>query len=246
MVRRSVKRAKSRNAVSTCAEECERPGRDMPIGILGSLLVCTVLYLVVATVFTGLVPYSELAAMDPARRAEALTVAMEYVHAPGWMVSVVALGSVAAQTSVLLVFQLGQPRILMAMARDGLLPPVFARVHARYRTPWVSTVATGVFVGVVSAVANIDEMVDLTNIGTLFAFVLVCIGIAVMRRTDPGRERPFRVPFGPWLVPSLGVLSCLVLAWNLPTSSWVRFGIWLVVGSVVYFAYGLRRSRATE
>ena len=230
------------DAVSTCAEECERPGRDMPIGILGSLLVCTVLYLVVATVFTGLVPYSELAAMDPNRRAEALTVAMEYAHTPGWMVSVVALGSVAAQTSVLLVFQLGQPRILMAMARDGLLPPVFARVHRRYKTPWVSTVATGVFVGAVSAVANIDEMVDLTNIGTLFAFVLVCIGIAVLRRADPGRHRPFRVPFGPWLVPSLGALSCVVLAYNLPRSSWERFGVWLVVGAVVYASYGFRRS----
>jgi APA family basic amino acid/polyamine antiporter len=231
------------DAVSTCAEECERPGRDMPVGILGSLLVCTVLYLVVATVFTGLVPYSELAAMDPGRRAEALTVAMEYVRAPGWMVSVVALGSVAAQTSVLLVFQLGQPRILMAMARDGLLPPVFARVHPRFKTPHVSTVATGVFVGAVSAVANIDEMVDLTNIGTLFAFVLVCVGISVLRRTDPDRHRPFRVPFGPWLVPSLGVLSCLGLAYNLPRSSWIRFGVWLVVGAGVYALYGLRRAR---
>jgi APA family basic amino acid/polyamine antiporter len=232
------------DAVSTCAEECERPGRDMPIGILGSLLVCTVLYLVVATVFTGLVPYAALASMDPARRAEALTVAMEYVHAPGWMVSVVALGSVAAQTSVLLVFQLGQPRILLAMARDGLLPPVFARVHPRFRTPHVSTVLTGVFVGAVSAVANIDEMVDLTNIGTLFAFVLVCVGIAVLRRTDPARPRPFRVPLGPWLIPAIGALSCLVLAWNLPRSSWIRFGAWLAVGAAVYGTYGLRKSRA--
>jgi APA family basic amino acid/polyamine antiporter len=231
------------DAVSTCAEETERPGRDMPIGILGSLLVCTILYLVVATVFTGLIPYSELAAMDPNRRAEALTVAMEYVHTPRWMVSVVALGSVAAQTSVLLVFQLGQPRILMAMARDGLLPPVFARLHPRFKTPHVSTVATGIFVGVVSSVANIDEMVDLTNIGTLFAFVLVCVGISVLRRTDPARPRPFRVPLGPWIVPSLGALSCLGLAWNLPRSSWVRFGVWLVVGAVVYALYGLRRSR---
>jgi basic amino acid/polyamine antiporter, APA family len=231
------------DAVSTCAEECERPGRDMPIGILGSLAVCTVLYLVVATVFTGLVPYSELAAMDPSRRAEALTVAMEYAHTPRWMVSVVAIGSVAAQTSVLLVFQLGQPRILMAMARDGLLPSVFARVHPRFKTPHVSTVATGVFVGVVSAVANIDEMVDLTNIGTLFAFILVCVGITILRRTEPARQRPFRVPFGAWIVPSLGVLSCLALAYNLPRSSWIRFGVWLLVGGAVYGSYGLRRER---
>jgi APA family basic amino acid/polyamine antiporter len=231
------------DAVSTCAEECERPGRDMPIGILGSLAVCTVLYLVVATVFTGLVPYPALAAMDPSRRAEALTVAMEYVHAPPLAVAIVALGSVAAQTSVLLVFQLGQPRILMSMARDGLLPPVFARVHAKHKTPHVATIATGVFVGVVSAVANIDEMVDLTNIGTLFAFVIVCAGIPVLRRTEPARPRPFRVPLGPWLIPALGALSCVVLAANLPRSSWVRFGVWLVVGGVVYAAYGLRSAQ---
>ncbi|MGH7436286.1 MAG: amino acid permease, partial [Polyangiaceae bacterium] len=230
------------DAVSTCAEECERPGRDMPIGILGSLAVCTVLYLVVATVFTGLVPYAALAAMDPGRRAEALTVAMEYVHAPPVAIGIVALGSVAAQTSVLLVFQLGQPRILMAMARDGLLPPVFARVHATHKTPHVATIATGVFVGVVSAVANIDEMVDLTNIGTLFAFLIVCAGIPVLRRTDPDRPRPFRVPLGPWVVPVLGALCCVVLAANLPRSSWVRFAVWLVVGAIVYAAYGLRRA----
>jgi APA family basic amino acid/polyamine antiporter len=213
----------------------------MPIGILGSLAVCTVLYLVVATVFTGLVPYASLAAMDPARRAEALTVAMEYVHAPPVAIGIVALGSVAAQTSVLHVFQLGQPRILMAMARDGLLPPVFARVHATHKTPHVATIATGVFVGAVSAVANIDEMVDLTNIGTLFAFLIVCAGIPVLRRTDPDRPRPFRVPLGPWLVPVVGAVSCVVLAANLPRSSWVRFAVWLVVGAVVYAAYGLRR-----
>jgi APA family basic amino acid/polyamine antiporter len=232
------------DAVSTCAEECKRPSRDVPIGILGSLLVCTVLYVVVAVVFTGLVPYAELASMDPSRRAEALAVAMEYVHAPTWMVSVVALGSVAAQTSVLLVFQMGQPRILMAMARDGLLPPAFARVHGARKTPYVSTIATGVFVGVVSTVANIDEMVDLTNIGTLFAFVIVCVGVSVLRRAEPSRERPFRMPFGPYLVPSLGAASCLVLAYNLPAASWVRFGGWLVVGVFVYGLYGLRRSGA--
>jgi APA family basic amino acid/polyamine antiporter len=161
-------------------------------------------------------------------------------------VGIVALGSVAAQTSVLLVFQLGQPRILMAMARDGLLPPVFARVHATRKTPHVATIATGVFVGVVSAVANIDEMVDLTNIGTLFAFVIVCAGIPVLRRTEPERPRPFKVPFGPWLVPALGALSCVVLAGNLPRSSWVRFGVWLVVGGVVYGLYGLRNAGTRE
>jgi APA family basic amino acid/polyamine antiporter len=194
-------------------------------------------------VFTGLVPYPVVARFDEMQRAEPLAVAMDYVHMPGWMVGVVALGSVMAQTAVLLVFQLGQPRILFAMARDGFLPPVFARVHPRFRTPHVSTILTGVMVGVVSAFANIDEMVDLTNIGTLFAFILVCIGICVLRFKDPKRERPFRVPFGPFLLPGLGFLSCLGLAAYLPPTSWWRFLAWLLLGLVLYFSYGFRNSR---
>jgi APA family basic amino acid/polyamine antiporter len=231
------------DAVSTCAEECKDPGRDMPIGILGSLAACTVIYVGVAAVFTGLVPYAELASLDSGKRAEALAIAMEYAKTPHWMVGVVALGSVVAQTSVLLVFQLGQPRILFAMARDGLLPPLLSSVHPRFQTPHVATILTGVLVAVVSASANIDEMVDLTNIGTLFAFVLVCVGIIVLRKRDPLRRRPFRVPFGPLLVPLLGASTCLALAWQLPRSSWVRFGGWLVVGLGVYAAYGARHSR---
>jgi basic amino acid/polyamine antiporter, APA family len=231
------------DAVSTCAEECKDPGRDMPIGIIGSLLLCTVIYVVVAAVFSGLVPYPALVRLDPSRRAEALAVAMEYVSMPGWAVGIVALGSVVAQTAVLLVFQLGQPRILFAMARDGLLPPVFARVHPTYGTPHVSTILTGVLVGVVSSVASIDEMVDLTNIGTLFAFMLVCIGIIVLRYREPDRRRPFRVPFGALLVPLLGLASCLFLVTYLPPTSWARFVGWLVAGLVIYSAYGFRRSR---
>ncbi|HEX8789808.1 MAG TPA: amino acid permease, partial [Polyangiaceae bacterium] len=157
------------DAVSTCAEECRNPGRDMPIGIIGSLVVCTIIYVIVGAVFSGLVPYSYLTTLDEGQRAEALAVAMKYVAMPDWMVGIVALGSVVAQTAVLLVFQLGQPRILFAMARDGFLPPVFARVHPRFGTPHVSTILTGVLVAVCSAFTNIDEMVDLTNIGTLFA-----------------------------------------------------------------------------
>jgi APA family basic amino acid/polyamine antiporter len=231
------------DAVSTCAEECKNPGRDMPIGIIGSLALCTGGYVVVAAVFSGLVPYPELVRLDPGRRAEALAVAMEYARMPPWTVGVVALGSVVAQTAVLLVFQLGQPRILFAMARDGLLPPVFAKVHPRFQTPHVATILTGVFVAAVSAFVSIDEMVDLTNIGTLFAFVLVCTGITVMRYREPDRVRPFRVPFGPVLVPVLGVLSCAALICFLPRSSWLRFAGWLAVGLVVYGLYGLRHSR---
>jgi len=232
------------DAVSTCAEECRDPGRDMPIGIIGSLAVCTVLYVVVALVFSGLVPYAELVRFDESKRAEALAVAMEYARMPGWSVGVVALGSVVAQTAVLLVFQLGQPRILFAMARDGLLPPVFASIHPRFRTPHVATVLTGAFVAVVSAFASIDEMVDLTNIGTLFAFALVCVGVLVMRRREPERPRPFRVPFGSIAIPTAGVVSCGVLAYFLPRSSFWRFLGWLATGLVVYASYGYRRSRA--
>jgi basic amino acid/polyamine antiporter, APA family len=231
------------DAVSTCAEGCKNPGRDMPIGIIGSLLVCTVVYVVVAAVFSGMVPYSALTGLDPARRAEPLAVAMEYARMPPWAIGVVALGSVVAQTAVLLVFQLGQPRILLAMARDGLLPPALARVHPSFRTPHVATILTGLLVGVVSSFASIDEMVDLTNVGTLFAFVLVCLGIMVLRFRDPARARPFRVPFGPVLVPSLGLLSCLLLVAYLPPSSWLRFVGWLVVGLVIYALYGFRHSR---
>jgi APA family basic amino acid/polyamine antiporter len=231
------------DAVSTCAEECRDPERDMPVGILGSLALCTVIYVVVAAVFSGLVPYGELVKLDPTRRAEALAVAMEYVAMPNWAVGIVSLGSVIAQTAVLLVFQLGQPRILFAMARDGLLPPVFARVHPRFGTPHVSTILTGVLVGGVSAFASIDEMVDLTNIGTLFAFILVCVGITILRIREPGRRRPFRVPFGAILVPVLGVLSCVLLIAYLPPTSWMRFFGWLVAGLMVYGAYGFRRSR---
>jgi APA family basic amino acid/polyamine antiporter len=231
------------DAVSTCAEECENPGRDMPRGIIGSLLLCTVIYVIVAAVFSGLVPYGALVQLDASRRAEALAVAMEYVRMPGWAVGVVALGSVVAQTAVLLVFQLGQPRILFAMARDGLLPAVFARVHPRFGTPHVSTILTGLLVGGVSAVASIDEMVDLTNIGTLFAFMLVCIGIVVLRFREPDRRRPFRVPFGPLLVPLLGLASCLLLVAYLPPTSWARFVGWLLAGLVIYATYGARRSR---
>jgi APA family basic amino acid/polyamine antiporter len=230
------------DAVSTCAEECRNPGRDVPVGILGSLALCTVVYVVVAAVFAGLMPYPEVMRLDPAQRAEVLAVAMQYVRMPGWAVGIVALGSVVAQTAVLFVFQLGQPRILLAMARDGLLPRFFARVHPRFRTPHVATIATGALVAVASAFANIDEMVDLTNIGTLFAFILVCVGVIVLRFKQPSRRRPFRAPLGTWFVPLGGILSCLALIAYLPAPSWIRFVIWLGVGLVVYASYGFAHS----
>ena len=230
------------DAVSTVAEECKNPKRDMPIGIIGSLVICTVIYAVVAAVFTGMIPYPALKATLATEQAEPLTLAMKFVSMPNWMVGVVAFGSVVAHTAVLLVFQLGQPRIFFAMARDGLLPKVFAKVHPKFRTPHVTTIVTGVFVGVTAMFTSLDEMVNLTNIGTLFAFILICLGIIVLRFKDPKRERPFRVPFGP-VLPALGIVSCLGLIYYLPPSSWWRFVGWLGVGLVIYLLYGYRHSR---
>ena len=224
------------DAISTAAEECENPGRDMPRGIIGSLLICTVLYIAAGLVLTGMIPFGKLVGV-----ADPLAAALSYVD-QGWAAGVLSFGAVVAMTAVLLVFQLGQPRILMAMARDGLLSPWFAKIHPKYHTPHVTTILTGVFVGFFSAIANIDEIVQLTNIGTLFAFVLVCIGILILRKREPERPRKFRVPLVP-LTPILGVLMCLFLMYKLPAMTWIRFVLWLAVGLVLYFVYGMRRSR---
>jgi APA family basic amino acid/polyamine antiporter len=223
------------DAVSTAAEECRNPRRDLPIGILGSLVACTAIYVVVAAVLTGVVPWQQL------NTAEPLSVAMRVVHMD-WAAGIVALGSIVAHTAVLLVFQLGQPRILLSMSRDGLLPPLLGRVHPRFRTPHVATLLTGLFVVVGAALASLDEMADLCNIGTLSAFVLVCAGVLVLRRREPQRERPFRTPWVP-LVPGLGMLACLALMLGLPGLAWVRFGVWLLLGGALYFCYGRHRSR---
>jgi APA family basic amino acid/polyamine antiporter len=232
------------DAVSTVSEETRNPGRNLPIGIIASLVICTVLYIGVAAVFTGIMPYAVLKQKLATEQAEPLTMALAYVMGgqQKWVIGLVALGSVIAHTAVLLVFQLGQPRIFFSMARDGLLPQSFARVHPRFRTPHVTTILTGVLVGGVAAFASIDEMVDLTNIGTLFAFVLVCVGVPILRHTNPNAQRPFRVPFGPYLLPLLGAASCVFLMYYLPPASWWRFVGWLVLGFAIYSAYGYTRS----
>ena len=231
------------DAVSTVAEETKNPARDLPIGIIASLVICTIFYVVVAAVFTGLIPYNELVRRLSTEQAEPLTMALNHV-APNarWASAVVAFGSVIAHTAVLLVFQLGQPRIFFSMARDGLLPPVFAKVHPKFKTPHVTTILTGVVVGGFAAFMSIDEMVDLTNIGTLFAFVLVCVGITILRYKDPHRHRPFRVPLGAWFLPMLGAVSCLFLMYYLPPTSWWRFVAWLMIGLSVYLSYSYSRS----
>jgi len=235
------------DAVSTVAEETRTPRRDLPIGILGSLAISTALYVVVSAVFVSVMPYGVLQQKLATEQAEPLTMAISHaVPGASWATALVALGSVVAHTAVLLVFQMGQPRIFFSMARDGLLPPTFARVHRRFRTPHVTTIVTGLLVGTVAGIASIDEMVDLTNIGTLFAFVLVCLGIPVLRAREPLRTRPFRVPFGPWIVPLLGAAACVTLMIYLPPLSWWRFVGWLTLGLAVYCAYGFRHSRLRD
>ncbi len=226
------------DAISTAAEETKNPQRNMPIGILVSLGVCTVIYAVVGLVATGIVPYQELKGSDPLARA------FEVRGVP-WMHFILALGAVISMTAVLLVFQMGQPRIFYAMSRDGLLPPWFSRVHGKYRTPHVVTIWTGVLVAVGASVLDDDETYDLTNIGTLFAFLVVCLGVLALRIKDPDRPRPFRVPFV-WVVAPLGAVACVIVMTGLPWKAWERFGIWMALGAVVYFTYGYRRSRLSR
>jgi APA family basic amino acid/polyamine antiporter len=207
----------------------------MPIGMIGSLVVCTVIYMAVALVLTGLTPWTQLGTAEPLATA----FSSRGMH---WVSGIISLGAVFATTSVLIVFQMGQPRIFFSMARDGLLPAWAAKVHPKYQTPYITTILTGVFVGLLAGLANIDEVVELTNIGTLFAFVLVAVGILVLRRTNPDAHRPFRTPFVP-LVPILAIVSCGYLMAQLPWPTWERFFIWLALGLVVYFAYGYRHSK---
>jgi len=222
------------DAVSTTAEETKRPQRDMPIGIIASLIICTVLYVLMSTVLTGMKKYTVYAG-DSAAVATAF-------GGTRWAQALVSAGALAGMTSVLLVFQLGQPRIFMAMARDGLLPPYFARIHPRFRTPHITTIWTGIVVGGVAMVSDIGSLADLTNIGTLFAFILVCLGVIVLRRTDAARPRPFRVPMVP-VFPIIGVIFCIALMLSLPVLTWIRFVVWLAIGLVIYFLYSVRHSR---
>ncbi len=223
------------DAVSTAAEETRDPKRNMPIAIIASLVICTLIYILVAIVLTGLLPWTQLGTAEP------LATAFSGLGMK-WPTLVIALGAVFATSSVLIVFQLGQPRIFFSMARDGLLPAWAAKVHPKYRTPHITTWLTGIVVALFAGVANIGEVVELTNIGTLFAFVLVCAGVTVLRYKDPDRPRGFRVPFGPWLLPMLGVAACVFLMVYLPPASWWRFIGWLVLGMAVYFSYGYHHS----
>ncbi len=223
------------DSVSTHAEEAKNPQRDVPIGIIASLLICTTLYIAVVAVLTGMVPYNELS------KDAGVSDAFKRVGL-GWAEFLVAVAGVAGITSVLLVMMLSAPRVFLAMARDGLVPrSIFASVHPKFRTPWISTILIGVFVAAMTAFLPIDALLHLTNIGTLFAFVIVCGAVLIMRRTNPEAARPFRCPFVP-AVPILGIITCLILMLSLPAANWYRLFAWLGIGLVLYFTYGIRHS----
>jgi APA family basic amino acid/polyamine antiporter len=227
------------DAVSTAAEETRRPQRNLPIGMIASLVICTFIYIAVALVLTGMLRYDQFAgAADPLAKAFSQ-------RGMKWTATIISFGAVFATTSVLLVFQLGQPRIFFSMGRDGLLPGWAARVHPKFRTPYVPTILTGVFVAMMSATMSINEAADVCSIGTLFAFVLVAAGILVLRRMAPERHRPFRTPLVPW-VPFGAIVSCGYLMANLPKEAWIRFIGWLAIGSIIYFGYSRRNAARRE
>ena len=223
------------DSVSTHAEEAKAPQRDVPIGIIASLIICTILYIVVSAVLTGMVRYDQIdinAPVADAFRQKGLP----------WAQRLIDIGAITGITSVLLVMMLSQPRVLLAMARDGLLPKgIFGAIHDKFRTPWKSTILTGVFVSCLAGFLPIRILAELTNIGTLLAFVIVCSSVLVMRYKHPEAERPFRAPLVP-LVPILGIFSCLVLMFSLPPENWWRLIAWLVLGFLIYFGYGRRHS----
>ena len=223
------------DAVSTTAEECRDPGRNLPRGILFSLAICTVIYAAVALVVTGMLKYTELAG-----KADPLSYIFVHNHMPG-LAGIISFGAVIATTAALLVYQLGQPRIFMAMSRDGLLGPWFGKLSPKHGTPGNATFLTGVIVAVPAALLNIDEVVELCNIGTLFAFSIVCAAVMILRHRRPEALRRFRMPWV-WVLAPAGILSCGWVAWGLPWITWVRFVVWLAAGLGVYFLYGHRNS----
>jgi len=222
------------DAVSTAAQEARQPQRDMPIGILGSLIICTVLYILVAGVLTGLVPYTELNVPDPiAKGVDAIGL--------NWFSILIKIGALTGLTTVILVLLYGQSRIFFTMSQDGLLPPFFARVHDRLHTPYLSQMLIGTVVAIVAALTPIGVLGEMVSIGTLFAFVLVCGAVMYLRRSDSDAMRPFRVPGVP-VVPILGILFCLLLMVGLPLVTWLRLVVWLVIGMVIYLTYGRHHS----
>jgi basic amino acid/polyamine antiporter, APA family len=225
------------DVVATTAEEAKNPQRDVPIGILGSLVVVTVLYAAVSLVVTGVQDYRDIDPDDAAPLATAFDAA-----GVGWMGDLISVGACIGLVAVAMILMMGQSRVAFAMARDGLLPRGLAKVHPTYGTPYRITLITGVVVAAIAGFVDLQTLASLVNIGTLFAFILVSIGVAVLRRTRPDLDRSFRTP-AVWVVAVLSTLMCLYLMLNLSGETWLRFGIWMALGVVVYFAYGRRHSR---
>ncbi|MGN6393883.1 MAG: amino acid permease [Gemmatimonadales bacterium] len=223
------------DAVSTAAQEARNPQRDMPIGILGSLFICTILYILVSLTLTGLVRYDRLNVPHP------VAFAVEQVQQLNWLRPLITIGAVLGLGSVVLVMLLGQSRVFYSMSRDGLIGPWAGKVHPKYRTPYLSTIYVGIIVAIITGTFPIQILGELVNIGTLLAFVLVCAGVWILRRTRPDLERPFRTPLVP-VVPILGILACFGLMATLPADTWIRLFVWLLIGFVVYFTYGRKHS----
>ena len=226
------------DAASTTAEEAKNPQRDLPIGIIASLIISTALYIAAAVVLTGMVPYQQLNQSAPFAYAFSQ-------HQVMWATAVVSVGAIAGITSVLLISLLAQPRIFFSLSRDGLLPAGISKVHPRFKTPYISTIITGVAVAICAGILPIGVAAELTNIGTLFAFFLVSVGIIILRRTRPELHRPFRVPLVPWL-PAIGAVMCLLLMASLPLITWYRFIGWLGLGLIIYANYGYNHSKAMK
>jgi basic amino acid/polyamine antiporter, APA family len=225
------------DAVSVAAQEARNPKRDIPIGILGSLLICTVLYILMSLTMTGLAPYTALNVPHP------VFVAIQNAGPQlAWLGFLVDVGAVIGLASVVLVLLLGQSRIFYAMAKDGLVPSLFGRIHPRFRTPWLGTIVTGIFAAVLSASVPLDILGELVSIGTLAAFVIVCVGILVLRVTEPDVRRPFRTPFV-WVVAPLGIIMCGAMMYWLPIDTWIRLLVWTIIGLIIYGTYGMRHAK---
>ena len=223
-------------AVSVAAQESHRPQKDLPVGMLASLAICTVLYIAMAAVMTGLVPYTALGTAEPVVTAVAAHPELD------WLRITVEIGALIGLSSVVLVMIIGQPRIFMIMGRDGLLPPVFTKIHPEYRTPHINTVITGIGIALLAALFPLDVLGELTSMGTLIAFASVCVGVLVLRRTQPDLPRPFRIPMA-WLICTLGVLSCLALLSAMTLHNWMLMLGWTALGFAIYFLYGYRHSK---
>lgn len=223
------------DAVSTAAQEAKNPQRDLPIGILGSLVICTILYIAVGLVLTGIVPYPQLAVPDP------IAVGIDATGLT-WLSPIIKLGAIAGLSSVVLVMLLGQPRIFFSMANDGLLPPAFSKVHPKFKTPYISTIITGGVAMLLAAVFPIGILSKLVSLGTLLAFAMVCLAVIILRRTHTTMERPFKTPFSPY-IPVAGIIACFGCMAFVNPFAWALLGVWMFIGIVVYFLYGARHSK---